>query len=79
MPVAVANSAQVARVAIASDAGMLRAATWMLRNSRLRMSARSTTYPMNRNSGTGSRTSLVMTSKVLRTTRAKTGVSRKSK
>jgi hypothetical protein len=43
MPVAVANSAQVASVATASEPGRPPAASWMLWNNRSRMLARSMT------------------------------------
>jgi len=42
MPVAVAKSAQVTNAATASEAGTPRAATWIERNRRSRMLARST-------------------------------------
>ncbi len=61
MPTAVANSAQVASAATAIGAGTARAAMFRLKNSRSTILARSTTYPINKNSGTATSTSLVIT------------------
>ncbi len=61
MPVAVAKSAHVMMAATASAPGRCRAATCRLKNSRSRIFARSTMYPMNRNRGIDTSVSLVIT------------------
>ena len=64
MPVAVANSAQVASVATASEPGTCFNAICRLLNRLSRMLARSTRYPISRNSGIDTSASLLSTVKV---------------
>ena len=71
MPVAVANIAQVSSVATASAPGTFFIESCSEWNSRSRMFARSTTYPMNRNSGTAVSTSLDETSNAFCTSSVK--------
>jgi hypothetical protein len=68
--------AQVTSVATASEPGTRLAASWIEKNRRSRMFDRSTTYPMNRNSGTAVRTSLVVTSNVFCTSSVKIRLSK---
>jgi hypothetical protein len=68
IPVAVANTVQVSRVAMSSEPRTRVKASSMLRNSRSSVPARSITYPMNRNSGTEISTSFFMTAENVRCT-----------
>ena len=61
IPVAVANTAQVTRVATASEPGMRPMARCRALKSFSMRAARSTRYPMKTNRGTEMSTSFVMT------------------
>ncbi len=78
MPVAVANIAQVSMVATASEPGTFFIEICSEWNSRSRMLARSTTYPMNRNNGTAVSTSLDITSNAFCTSKVKMRFVKKS-
>ena len=78
MPVAVANIAQVISVATASAPGMFFIDTCSAWNSRSRILARSTRYPMNRNNGTAVSTSFDVTSNVFCTSNVKMRLAKKS-
>jgi hypothetical protein len=72
MPVAVANIAQVTSVATASAPGTFFMEICSEWKSRSRMLARSTRYPMNKNKGIATSTSLEATSNVFCTSSVKT-------